>query len=209
MRAVNLLPRDERAKRSTAEQAPLFVGLALLLVVSVVLSVAMSVLFLGASASVKDKQNALGDAKAQLATLPPLPKAQTAIEAGLAGEQKARVAAVTSALSRRVSWDRVLREFATVLPSDVWLTSLSAHAPSSPASAAPAAPVAPGTAPDGFVINGYTYSQDGVARLLSRLNVLPDLTNVQLQTSSLTKVGLQDVVQFTILADVAPPGASS
>jgi Tfp pilus assembly protein PilN len=205
MRAVNLLPRDERAKRTTAEQAPIFVGLGLLLVVSVVLSV----MFLGASASVKDKQNALGDAKAQLATLPPLPKAQTAIEAGLAGEQKARVAAVTSALSRRVSWDRVLREFATVLPSDVWLTSLSAHAPSSPASAAPAAPVAPGTAPDGFVINGYTYSQDGVARLLSRLNVLPDLSNVQLQTSSLTKVGLQDVVQFTILANVAPPGAAS
>jgi Tfp pilus assembly protein PilN len=205
VRAVNLLPRDERTKRTTAEQAPVYVGLGLLLVVSVVLSV----LFLGASASVKDKQNALGDAKAQLATLPPLPKAQTATEAGLAGEQKARVAAVTSALSRRVSWDRVLREFATVLPSDVWLTSLSAHAPSSPASAAPAAPVAPGTAPDGFVINGYTYSQDGVARLLSRLNVLPDLTNVQLQTSSLTKVGLQDVVQFTILATVAPPGATS
>jgi len=205
VRAVNLLPRDERAKRTTAENAPAFVGLGLLLVLSVVLSV----MFLGASASVKDKRNALGDAKAQLATLPPLPKAQTAMEAGLAGEQKARVSAVSSALSRRVSWDRVLREFATVLPSDVWLTSLSAHAPSSPASAAPALPVAPGTAPTGFVINGYTYSQDGVARLLSRLNVLPDLTNVQLQTSSLTRVGTQDVVQFTILADVSPPGAAS
>src|SRR5437764_2712423 len=181
MRAVNLLPRDERTKRTTAEQAPIFVGLGLLLVVTVVLCV----MFLGASASVKDKQNALGDAKAQLAQLPPLPKAQTAIEAGLAGEQKARVSAVTSALSRRVSWDRVLREFATVLPDDVWLTSLSAHAPSSPASAAPAAPVAPGTVPDGFVISGYTYSQDGVARLLSRLNVPPDLTNVQHQTDPL------------------------
>ena len=205
MRAVNLLPRDERAKRTTAEQAPIYVGLGLLLVVTVVLCV----MFLGASASVKDEQNALGDAKAQLAQLPPLPKAQTAIEAGLAGEQKARVSAVTSALSRRVSWDRVLREFATVLPDDVWLTSLSAHAPSSPASAAPAAPAAPGAAPDGFVISGYTYSQDGVARLLSRLNVLPDLTNVQLQTSSLTQVGLQNVVQFTILAAVAPSGAAS
>jgi Tfp pilus assembly protein PilN len=205
MRAVNLLPRDVRTKRTTAEQAPIYVGLGLLLV----LFVALSVLFLGASASVKDKRNALGDQEAQLAQLPPLPKAQTTLEAGLAGEQKARVSAVTSALSRRVSWDRVLREFATVLPDDVWLTSLNAHAPSSPASAAPAAPVAPGTVPDGFVINGYTYSQDGVARLLSRLNVLPELTNVQLQTSSLTKVGLQDVVQFTILANVSPPGASS
>jgi Tfp pilus assembly protein PilN len=205
MRAVNLLPRDERTKRTTSEQAPLFVGLGLLLV----LFVALSVLFLGASASVKDKRNALGDVQAQLAQLPPLPKAQTAIEAGLAGEQRSRVSAVTSALSRRVSWDRVLREFATVLPDDVWLTSLQAHAPSSPASSAPAVPTAPGAAPSGFVISGYTYSQDGVARLLSRLNVLPDLSNVQLQTSSLTQVGLQNVVQFTILANVAPPGAAS
>ena len=116
---------------------------------------------------------------------------------------------VESALSDDVAWTRLLQEIATVLPNDVWLTSLSAHAPASPASAAPAPLVAPGTAPDGFVINGYTYSQDGVARLLSRLNVLPDINNVQLQTSSLTKVGLQDVVQFTILANVSPPGAAS
>ena len=205
MRAVNLLPRDERAKRTTAEQAPIYVGLGLLLVVTVVLCV----MFLGASASVKDKQNALGDAKAQLAQLPPLPKAQTAIESGLAGEQKARVSAVTSALSRRVSWDRVLREFATVLPDDVWLTSLSAHAPSSPASAAPAAPAAPGAAPDGFVINGYTYSQDGVARLLSRLSVLPDLKTVSLKSSTLEKVSGRQVYHFTIGADVRAPGATS
>jgi Tfp pilus assembly protein PilN len=205
VRAVNLFPRDERAKRTATENAPLYVGLGLLLV----LCVALSVMFLGASASVKDKQNALGDVRKQLAGLPPLPKAQTAIEAGLADEQKARVAAVTSALSRRVSWDRVLREFATVLPEDVWLTSLQAKAPSSPASAAPAATPAPGAAPTGFTITGYTYSQDGVARLLSRLNVLSDLHNVQLQTSSLTRVGTQDIVQFTILADVSPPGAAS
>jgi Tfp pilus assembly protein PilN len=205
VRAVNLLPRDHRAKRTRAENAPIVVGLGLLVVVSI----ALSVMFLGASSSVTDKRNALGDAKARLAVLPPLPKAQTAVEAGLAGEQKARVAAVTSALSRRVAWDRVLREFATVLPSDVWLTSLSAKAPASPASAAPPAAVAPGTAPTGFTINGYTYSQDGVARLLSRLNVLPDLHNVQLQTSSLATVGRQEVVQFVILADVSPPGAAS
>jgi Tfp pilus assembly protein PilN len=205
VRAVNLLPRDNRAKRTRAESAPIVVGLGLLVVVSI----ALSVMFLGASSSVTDKRNALGQAKASLAVLPPLPKAQTAVEAGLAGEQKARVAAVTSALSRRVAWDRVLREFATVLPDDVWLTSISAKAPASPASAAPPAAVAPATAPTGFTINGYTYSQDGVARLLSRLDVLPDLHNVQLQTSSLAKVGRQEVVQFVILADVSPPGAAS
>src|SRR5919108_625458 len=90
-----------------AEDAPIFVGLGLLLVVSI----ALSVMFLGASSSVTDKRHALGDAKARLAVLPPLPKAQTAVEAGLAGEQKARVSAVTSALSRRGAWGPGLARF--------------------------------------------------------------------------------------------------
>jgi hypothetical protein len=79
------------------------------------------------------------------------------------------------------------------------------------ASASTAAP-APGTAaaaPTGFTIMGYTYSHDGVARLLSRLSVMPDLTNVQLQTSARAKVGSQEVVQFTILANVRTGGATS
>ena len=40
------------------------------------------------------------------------------------------------------------------------------------------------------------------------LAVLPDLGNVQLQSSALSKVGTQEIVQFTILADIAP-GATS
>jgi Tfp pilus assembly protein PilN len=206
MRAVNLLPRDDgRAKRTKAQNAPIAIGLALALVVSVVIAT----LFLGSSASVKDKQAALGRAKAELAVLPPLPNAPTATETQLVGQQQDRLNALASALSRRVAWDRVLRELAIVLPEDVWLTNLSAKSPSSPASAAPAAPTAPGAAPTGFVLTGYTYSQNGVARLLSRLSVLPDLRNVQLQSSSLSKVGDQEIVQFTILADVVEPGAAS
>jgi len=206
MRAVNLLPRDDgRAKRTKAQNAPLAVGLALALVVSVVIAF----FFLSSSASVKDKQAALGRAKAELAVLPPLPNAPTATETALVGQQKDRLNALASALSRRVAWDRVLRELAIVLPDDVWLTSLSAKSPSSPASAAPAPPTAPGAAPTGLVLTGYTYSQNGVARLLSRLAVIPDLRNVQLQTSALSKVGEQQIVQFTVLADVAPPGAAS
>jgi Tfp pilus assembly protein PilN len=202
MRAVNLLPRDQGRRRKTrAEQAPLVVGLGLLLVVAVALSAA----FLMASAKASDKETELASLQGQLRVLGPAPKGPSPIEAGLAGQEKARVAALTSALSRRVSWDRVLREFSLVLPDDIWLTSLSARSPASPASAAPAPAKAPGAAPTGLTVNGYTYSHDSVARLLSRLSVLPDLENVQLQRSTLAEVGTQTVVQFTILADVRPP----
>ena len=89
-----------------------------------------------------------------------------------------------------------------MLPDDVWLTSLSAKSPSSPSSPAPAAPTAPGAAPTGLVLTGYTYSQNGVARLLSRLAVIPDLQNVQLQTSQSQLVGTHTVISFTIVSDI-------
>lgn len=206
MRAVNLLPRDDgRGKRSKEKNAPIAVGLALFLLVFVVLAA----FYLRASANLKDKQNALGRAKAEVAVLPPLPEGPTATETQLVGQQRDRLNALATALQRRVAWDRVLREVATVLPDDVWLTSLSAKSPASPASAAPPAPAAPNAAPTGLTLNGYTYSQSGVARLLSRLSVVPDLRNVQLQSSALSKVGEQQIVQFTILADVLAPGATS
>ena len=54
-----------------------------------------------------------------------------------------------------------------------------------------------------------TYSQAAVARLLSRLTVVPDLVNVQLQQSTRTKLGSANAVHFTIAADVRRPGGGS
>jgi hypothetical protein len=60
-----------------------------------------------------------------------------------------------------------------------------------------------------MTLMGYTYSHAGVARLLARLTVLPDLTEVQLQTSALAKIGEREVVQFTLLANVKRGGPST
>ena len=61
----------------------------------------------------------------------------------------------------------------------------------------------------GITMDGYTYSQPAVARLLTRLSVVPDLVNVQLQQSTLSKIGATPVVHFTIAADVRKPGGAS
>jgi Tfp pilus assembly protein PilN len=108
-------------------------------------------------------------------------------------------------LTSRVAWDRVFREFSLVLPEDVWLTTLSAKSPISPVTNV--STTSEGGAPSQFTIQGRTYSHDGVARLLSRLQVVPDLTNVQLLSSTLSKVGGQDVVEFSIAADIKVSGA--
>ena len=51
-------------------------------------------------------------------------------------------------------------------------------------------------------MNGFTYSHDAVARLLSRLAVVPDLANVQLLSSTRTKLKGRDASPFSITATV-------
>jgi hypothetical protein len=71
---------------------------------------------------------------------------------------------------------------------------------------APATTGAPAGAQN-FTIDGTTFSHDAVARLLSRLMLVPDLTNVTLSNS--TAAADSGLVQFNITAGVkgapAPP----
>jgi len=53
-----------------------------------------------------------------------------------------------------------------------------------------------------FTLQGSTYSQASVARLLARLQVVPDLTNVQLQSSTASVIGSQRIINFTIVSDI-------
>jgi Tfp pilus assembly protein PilN len=209
MRAVNLLPKDAVRVVTRVQKIAVGVGTG----GAVILTALMAMMFLSASSKVHDAQLTLADLKAQLAIIPPPSAGPSAGATALAAQQGPRVAAVTAALQRRVAWDRVMRELSLVLPEDVWLSKLSAKSPVSPvAVSAPGAPLATTVAvgaPTQVTIEGYTYSHDAVARLLSRLAVIPDLQNVALQSSALSKVGRRKVVRFSIAADLRSPGTSS
>jgi Tfp pilus assembly protein PilN len=195
VRAVNLLPREETPRSFEAHRGVVFgavggTALATALLVSLVL---------GAGGSVNTKRSELESLEAQIAALPPAPAQDTSEEDVLAAEKGARVAALSAALSGRVAWDRVLRQISLVLPEDVWLTTLAAVAPGGSSAAA-------GT---GLTMSGSTYSQNGVARLLARLSVVPDLANVRLQMSQVQEQNDRDLVQFTILADIRAQGTAA
>jgi Tfp pilus assembly protein PilN len=199
MRAVNLLPKDAgraRAakKRETPKHLPLVVGGVLGALVLGFLGMQT----MSASGAISDSQAELQSLNAQIAATPPPPPGPPAGDAELDSQRTQRAAALASALSRRVAWDRVLRRFSLVLPDDVWLTSLTLSTPT-PATSPAGTPPATGT---GFTMNGFTYSHDAVARLLSRLAVVPDLANVQLLASTRTKLKGRDVVSFSITATV-------
>lgn len=203
MRAVNLLPRQQQVaqKRERPNAVALGAGIAGAAVLLVLVAG-----FLLANRSVDRQRQALADARAVLAATPAHKmSAQTqAFRATLLNQREERSLALAAAIGKRVAWDRILRRVALVMPDDVWLQSLSGSVPLDTTAVPPTttAPSALPALPTALTIQGYTYSQDGVARLLERLAVVPDLKNVQLQTSQSQQLGNQTVISFTIVSDI-------
>jgi Tfp pilus assembly protein PilN len=204
VRAINLLPREDARRGRQKTQWIVLVPV----VGAVLLTAVLSFTFLSASGKVKDKQAELATLQDTLHAIPTPDASKVKSQSALASDKQVRVTALSAALSRRVAWDRIFRELSLVLPDDVWLATLSAKAPVSSSVPAAPAPAAAGTtvAATQVTLDGYTYSHPAVARLLSRLAVVPDLVNVQLQQSTRTKVGAANAVHFTIAADVRRPG---
>jgi Tfp pilus assembly protein PilN len=197
MKAVNLLPADYKQVRQASFGSGLgrhpvaLGGTAAAIAVAALLGLS----YQSASHSVKTNQTQLDGINAQIAALAqPVTSASQSV--------RDRINQVTTADATRMSWDGFMTKLARVLPEDVWLTTMSVQesAPLTPG-AAPAAPV-PGTAPTGFTVSGYTYSQTSVARLMRRLSMLPWLSDVSLQTSTETVVGTHSLFQFTIVGGV-------
>jgi Tfp pilus assembly protein PilN len=209
MRAVNLLPREPRLRRKRVS------GYArLALVAPLVVAGLITAGYLLASSKVNERQATRDALRSELAALP-APRQQPQADPQLALLRDQRVAALGTALQSRLAWDRILREISAVLPGDVWLTTLSATGASPQPTPAPApttsttttsgsaaaAPVAAPTAGP-LTFAGFTYSQPGVARLLSRLAVVPALQDVQLVSSTRTAYSGRFVFQFSIKANV-------
>jgi Tfp pilus assembly protein PilN len=202
MRAVNLLPRqhvEQKRERPNAVALGALIGGAAVLLVLVAG-------FLLANRSVDRQRQALTDARAMLAATPAhkVSAKTQAFRATLLSQREQRSLALAAAIGKRVAWDRILRRVALVMPGDVWLQSLVGSVPldSTLTPTTTTTPSALPPLPTALTIQGYTYSQDGVARLLERLAVVPDLDNVQLQTSQTQKIGNQTVISFTIVSDI-------
>ena len=182
MRAVNLLPRDVERTCVEGARTPLLVvagGVALVTAAAVVLSFTAS--------GVADERRAELAATEAAIALVPTASRPAVTQSALVQERTDRVAALSAALSTRISFDRLLRELSLVLPEDAWLTGITAAAPASfaPVGAVQgAAPPPPPSGTDGVTIQGATYSHDSVARVLSRLFVVPSLENVRLTASA-------------------------
>jgi Tfp pilus assembly protein PilN len=204
VRAVNLLPRDAAQANSIRNEDPaVVIGSAL----GVIVIIALSGGFLTAHAKANSEQKKLTAAQIELGKLS-LHK-QSAVHAktpaqtkpiipipAVTSEEQPRLAAIASAMSTRIAWDRILREFSLVVPTDITISTLTMTAPASAT-----AGTTPSSQGQGLAISGLAFSHDSVARLLSRLMLIPDLSNVTLSSSTAATSGASGVA-FSISAAV-------
>ena len=187
MRPVNLIPAEDRR----GDQAPLRRGALAYIVLG-----ALTLLLVGVIALVL-VGNQVSERETDLATLRGEDAATAAKAAKLAsytefrGLSEARVETVQSLADSRFDWERVMRELALILPSDVWLVNLTA-------TATPGADVGGGSGGGGsggdlrgqiagpaLELSGCAAGQTSVAGFVTALEDIDGVTRVGVQSSQL------------------------
>lgn len=187
MNAVNLLPEKHRPRKASAGGQGRSAYIALGVLGAVLVGLLVYVLTLN---SINTSKTQIGEAKAEAARL----EAQ-ANSLGAYGDfakiKLERVQSVQQLAQGRFDWERLVRELAHVLPSNVWLVNASASADGTASASpggAPAAAPAPGAAPAGtgpsLSIQGCARDQSQVAVTLVRLRELQGATDVSLDHST-------------------------
>jgi Tfp pilus assembly protein PilN len=189
MRPVNLIPPEQRR----GDNAQLRTGPLMYIVLG-----ALALVLVGVTMLVLT-DNRIADSKAEVATL----KREDAAAATEAKRLAAftqfrtlseqRISTVRSLADSRFDWERVMRELSLVLPSNVWLTSLSASATPSTSlggegggSASGLRGAAPGPA---LELSGCASGQEVVAEFVTALEDIDGVTRVGLGSSELASKG--------------------
>ena len=219
MDAVNLLPvdyRERKRKRTTpADNLDARQTLRIGGAVAGVFVVLLGGLFYYEHKQVSDKQKELANSKAQIAAVQPQVDSIKSAQAAISG----RLAVARSLAGTRMNWDRALNDFARIVPTNSFLTSIQMTAPVTAAAtaatqaAAAAAQVTStaGTAADApapaapptvstLTLAGTAPSTPGVALVMDRLALLPWLSNVSLTSAVRQDNGSNT---FSLTANVA------
>jgi Tfp pilus assembly protein PilN len=187
VRPVNLIPAEDRR----GEHAPMRTGPVPYIVVGILLAALAGV------AALVLTSNQIADRKSEVAKLERQDAAVSARAQRFAAYsqfralREQRVGTVTSLADSRFDWERVMRELSRVLPSDVWLVSLTATASpsvtigSSGSSSAAGSGLRAAAAGPALEISGCAAGQDAVAAFVTTLKDIDGVTRVGVQSSAL------------------------
>lgn len=190
MRAVNLIPADERrGGAGVAGRSGSGVYLVLGALAALVIAVSLYVL---TGNSIKSNQGKL----AQVTERANRVEAQaTALKAyrDFATLRQKRIATVTSLAASRFDWERTLRQLSQVLPADVWLTefvgTVSPSVTVQSAGGGETNGLRQGIQAPAIQLVGCTENQSEVSRIMSRLRRMTGVTRVTLSVSEKPEEG--------------------
>ncbi len=197
MRAVNLIPSDNRGIGSTSPRALLTPAYGV--IAALVVAIALVTVYVLSSNTVSDRQATVANLQAQVVQDQAL-AARLGDYASFVKLAQAREATVRQIASTRFNWHDALADLSKVVPANTSLQSLVG-------TVAPGATVS-GTGGTGgsvggastttlradipvpaFQISGCTKTQNDVAALISRLRVMPGVTRVTLADSVKASTG--------------------
>lgn len=115
--------------------------------------------------------------------------------------QAVRRGAIVGLAEGRINWERLVRDISAVMPHQVWLTNLkgATEASTTPTAATATAPnLNNGVVPQGIHLDGFAYTQDQVALLMSRVATVSGLGEPRLATSEVQDKGDRTVVHFVL-----------
>jgi Tfp pilus assembly protein PilN len=196
MRAVNLLPQTQRRK-------PGFAGAKTPLAVAGAVVVLGGMGFWGYSLH-GQVDSAKSDVAVATIERDELRSQLGAFQAAQARDaaQNVRTGAVVGLVAGRVNWERIVRDLSAVMPRQVWLTNLKGETDPAATTTTPAAAAAPNvnnsTAPHGLHLDGFAFTQNQVALLMSRASTVPGLGEPRLATSEVQVRADRDVIHFVI-----------
>ena len=183
VRRINLVPREVAVVREQRRQL-IFAGSGV---------AALAALLLGAwsaqGGKIEDENKVAAKAEQQSGKL------QREVNAlgdtiALDAELAARRTQVQTVLATDVAWTRLFNEIATVLPSDVWLTSFN------------------GSAAEGVNFSATGFDQTSTARWLLRMAELKSLSGLWVPNAAKQGEGSTSTVNFTSDADLTPAANS-
>jgi Tfp pilus assembly protein PilN len=185
VRPVNLIPAEQRhGARAQLRTGPL----------PYIVLGALALVLIGVAVLVTT-DNRIAESKAEIVTLKSEDAAAQAKAQRLAAYSQfrtlaeQRVATVRTLAESRFDWERVMRELALVLPSNVWLTNLSASATPGSALGGEAGGEASGLrgaiAGPALEMSGCATGQEAVAEFVTALKNIDGVTRVGLGSSEL------------------------
>jgi Tfp pilus assembly protein PilN len=179
MKRIDLLPPEQRVKASRER------GLLWAILILVAIVVALGLVYVWQNGQVSDKQAQLDQLTAEVAAV----QQEMLALAPYAAIQTTRTSMTQTAkgiYDSRVSWATILQEISLVIPENVRLQSLTGTVPATmlPGPATPPVDATVAAVTPDITFTGTTYTHKDVAEFMTRLGLIPQLSNVQLASST-------------------------